>query len=210
MGPSCLADCSAAVVLDASVAINLNATGCAAQILRALPNKAAITDIALAELKEDRRTGRRDAEIIAELAKLQLMVIVPLSEAQERHFEALVIGRGVDTLDDGEAATIAYAVESGAVALIDERKANRICKERYPLVRMGCSVDLFAHAAVEAALGGSRLADGVFAALQEARTRVLPHHVEWVVKLIGQERALQCPSLPRTARMHNPVLTDTG
>jgi predicted nucleic acid-binding protein len=195
MGPSCLAESSAAIVLDASIAINLNATGCAAQILRALPNKAAITDIALAELKEDRRTGRRDAQLVAELVKAQLMVIVPLSEAQENHLEALVIGRGIDTLDDGEAATIAYAVESGAVALIDEKKATRICKERHPLVRLGCSIDLFSHPAVEAALGTTHLADAVFAALQNARMRVPPHHCDWVIKLIGEERAGKCPSL---------------
>lgn len=201
MGLSCLTDPFASVVLDASVAINLNATGLASEILRALSSKVAITDIALSELKEDRRTGRRDAEMISDLAEAGLIVIVPLSDVQERHFESLVIGRGVDTLDDGEAATIAYAVEAGAIALIDERKANRVGMERFPALRLGCSIDLFCHSAVEAALGSSRLANGVYAALQDARARVMPHHAEWTINLIGQDRALQCPSLPRSARI---------
>jgi predicted nucleic acid-binding protein len=210
MGLSCLIDSSAPIVLDASVAINLNATGMAHDILRALPNKAAITTVVLTELKEDRRTGRRDADMVLELAKAGLMVIVPLSDIQEKHFESLVIGRGVDTLDDGEAATIAYAVEAGAVALIDERKANRICRERYTALRLGCSIDLFSHNAVEAAIGAARLAKGVFSALQDARMRVLPHHVAWVVKLIGQERASQCPSLPKAAKIKDSLIADQG
>jgi predicted nucleic acid-binding protein len=201
MGLSCLTDSAAVIVIDASTAINVNATGCAAQILRALPNRIAITEVVMAELAEDRRSGRRDSELIAKLQQTGLIAVVPLSESQERHFESLVIGRGVDTLDDGEAATIAYAVETGATALIDERKANRICGERYPTIRVGCTIDLLAHASVKTSLGDSGLADAVFAALLQARMRVLPHHMDWVVRLIGEERARQCPSLPRAVRI---------
>lgn len=200
MGLSCLTDPTASIVLDASAAINLNASGFAAPILRALPNRAVITDIAVNELMEDHRTGRRDIELTAALTKLGLIAVVTLSEAQERHFESLVVGRGVDTLDDGEAATIAYAVETGAVPILDERKAVRICAVRYAQVRIGCTVDLFAHSAVESSLGTARVADAVFAALQQARMRVLPHHLDWVVTLIGEHRARECPSLPRTVR----------
>jgi hypothetical protein len=173
----------------------------AADILRALPNKAAVTTVVLSELKEDTRTGRHDAELILELAKAGLMVIVPLSEIQERHFESLVIGQGSETLDDGEAATLAYAIEAGAVALIDERKAIRISQERYPSLRLGCSIDLFCHNAVERAIGTQRLADGLFSALRDARTRVLPRHIEWVTNLIGEERVSQCPSLSKATRI---------
>jgi predicted nucleic acid-binding protein len=209
MGLSCLIDSTASIVLDASTAINLNATGCAGPILRALPNKAVITDITLNELSEDQRTGRCDAELIAALKKSGLIAVVPLSEPQERYFESLVVGGGLDTLDDGEAATIAYAAEAGAIAMIDERKANRICAARYPQVRIGCTIDLFAHSDVESSLGAISVADAVFAALQQARMRVLPHHLDWVVTLIGQDRAQQCPSLPRIVRVRGGVLAET-
>ncbi|TLG72593.1 hypothetical protein [Methylocystis sp. B8] len=208
MGLSCLTDSTAVIVMDASTAINMNATGCAARILRALPNRIAITEVVMAELADDRRSGRRDSELIVELQKAGLIAVVPLSESQERHFESLVIGCGVDTLDDGEAATISYAAETGATALIDERKANRICGERYPLIRIGCTVDLFVHANVRTSLGDSGLAEAVFAALQQARMRVLPHHLDWVVRLIGQERAQECPSLPRAVRTGNRLVAD--
>jgi predicted nucleic acid-binding protein len=209
MGLSCLTDHTVSIVLDASTAINLNATGCAARILRALPNRAVITDIAMNELTQDQRTGRRDGELITALMKSGLIAIVPLSEPQERHFESLVVGRGIDTLDDGEAATIAYAAEAEAVAMIDERKANRICAARYPQVRVGCTIDLLAQSAVEGALGAAGLADAVLGALQKARMRVMPQHLDWVVTLIGQDRAQVCLSLPRSVRVKGGLLAAT-
>jgi hypothetical protein len=86
MGLSCLTDSKATAVIDASTAINLNATGCAGEILRALPNRIVITDVVLGELKECRLSGRRDAELVAELVQTGLIAIVPLSEIQQRHF----------------------------------------------------------------------------------------------------------------------------
>jgi predicted nucleic acid-binding protein len=201
MGLSCLTDPTISIVLDASTAINLNATGVAEPILRALPTRVLITDIATNELIEDQRTRRRDDELISSLAEKELISIVSLSVTQERHFESLVVGTGTDTLDDGEAATISYAAETGSIAVIDERKASRICAVRFPQVRTASTIDLLAHEAVEHSLGSEGLADAVFSALQHARMRVLRHHVDWVVNLIGQNRARNCPSLPRTARI---------
>ncbi len=104
------------------------------------------------------------------------------------------------TLDDGEAATIAYAVEHGGIPIIDERKATRIYAEQFQGQALACTVDLFMHEAVTRAIEREKLAQGVINALQLARMRVLPHHVEWVVDLIGSEQALLCASLPRAAR----------
>jgi predicted nucleic acid-binding protein len=199
VGLSCLTDSTAVVVIDASTAINLNATGHAAAILRALPNRTVITEVVLNELEGGRRSGRQDAELTAALVEAGLAAVVSMTTTQEHHFEALVVGDAAETLDDGEAATIAYSVETGAVALIDDRKAIRICAARYPHVRVGCTVDIFAHDAVQAALGPS-LGDAVVAALQRARMRVLPRHLDWVVDLIGAERATLCPSLPAAVR----------
>jgi predicted nucleic acid-binding protein len=200
MGLSCLVDITIPVVLDASAAINLNASGFAEPILRALPNRTVVTEIVMNELTGDSRTGRRDAELIAALKKAGLVVIAQLSEMQLRHFETLVVGSATETLDDGEAATIAYAAESDAVAILDDRKAIRISATRYPQVSIGSTVDLFSHPSVIGTLGKASLADAVFAALQQARMRVLPRHIDWVVALIGQERARMCPSLPEAAR----------
>ena len=83
---------------------------------------------------------------------------------------------------------------------IDERKANRICAHRFADLVTGSTVDLLAQDDVQAALGRDRLASAVFNALYYGRMRVLPHHLDWAVNLIGPERAKQCESLPRSAR----------
>ena len=197
---SCLNDLTLPVIADTSVVINLNASGCTEAILDALPNRFLVVSEVRRELEEDRRTGRNDASALNALVASGRVEIVQLGDSGLQHFSGLVTGPATQTLDDGEAATIAYALEHGAVALIDERKANRICTERFAALLTGSTVDLLAQDNVQAALGHDRLVDAVFHALRYGRMRVLPHHVRWVVDLIGQERAAQCPSLPRTVR----------
>lgn len=200
MGPSCLIDPTAPVVIDASTAINLNATACGPRILRAIPNPFIITDVVQGELLEDRRNGRHDGQLVAELVASGLISVAKLDDLTESHFEDLVIGQGAATLDDGEAATIAYGVEKGAITLIDERKATRICGARYPQLVIGNSFDMLTHSGVLAALGESSTADAVFNALRFARMRVPPSVLEWVIEIIGPERAATCECLPRAFR----------
>ncbi|WP_316188699.1 hypothetical protein [Bradyrhizobium sp. SZCCHNS1054] len=180
--------------------INLNATACAPSILKAIPNPFIITDVVQGELIEDRRNGRNDGQLVAELIGSGFISVAKLDDLTESHFEDLVIGRGEATLDDGEAATIAYSVEKGAIALIDERKAVRLCNERYPRLTVGTSIDLFTHSAVLAVLDHGGTADAVFNALRLARMRVPASALKWVVELIGPERAAVCECLPRAVR----------
>lgn len=199
-----LSDSESVLVADASTAINLNATGCSEAILNALPNRVVVVDLVADELEDGRQKGRNDADKLGELVAAALIEIVTLGQEGLTYFESLVVGAARETLDDGEAATIAYAAESGTLALIDERKANRICARRFPKLRLGCTVDVFANVAVQRALGRQKLADAVFNALQSARMQVLPHHIEWVVGLIGIERASRCCSLPHSVRSRSP------
>ncbi len=204
MGPlPFLIDPAALLVADASAAINLNATGCAEAILRALPNRVAVVDVVPRELELGRRRGRQDPDLLNGLVAAGVLAIVKLDDAAARHFEGLVVGSAAMTLDDGEAATIAYAVEHGGIAIIDEKKANRICREKFPGLRVGSTVDIFAQPDVVRALGRDSLAQALVNALQRARMRVLPHHVDWVVGLIGPEQAALCVSLPRSVRQTN-------
>jgi predicted nucleic acid-binding protein len=196
-----LTDLSAPLVADTSVVINLIATGCAPAIVRALPGRLVVVDAVPAELDMGRRSGRHNADRLNELVDAKLVEIVSLGDVATQHFSALVIGSAATTLDDGEAATIAYAVEQAGTAFIDERKAIRICEDRYPELRVGCTVDILVHPDVQCHLGTEALAVGIFNALQSGRMRVLPHHLEQVVGLIGYERAASCHSLPRSIRL---------
>lgn len=195
-----LIDPAGILVADTSTIINVNATGCGQEIIRALPNKLVIVDVVRGELDEGRRLGRRDAEQLDELVGIGLVDIVKLDDAALMHFEKLVIGPAVATLDDGEAATIAYAFRQGAVAVLDERKATRICAELFPSLQTNCSVDILAHPDVERCLGKKGLAQAVFNALYQGRMRVFGQHVEWVVGLIGKDQAAVCSSLPNSVR----------
>ena len=193
-------DPSNSVVVDTSIAIDLNATGCAATILAALPFGLVITNVVGAELQEDRRSGRNDAVLVAALIEAKLVRTVSLGTRGDSVFASLVVGSAAETLDDGEASTIAYAVEHDVRPVIDERKALRICTQRFPGLRPLSTVDLLMDQAVVESLGREVLADAVFQALQTARMRVLPGWVDRVVRLIGVDRAAQCPSLPAHAR----------
>ena len=195
-----LTDATALLVADASAVINLNATGCAAEILKALPNPVAVTDVVPGELETGRWRGRRDSDMLQELVTAGLVSIVELNSVAAAHFERLVVGPAVSTLDDGEAATIAYAVANGGTPIIDERKAKRICAERFPSLHPACSTDLFAHENVMREIGKTMLTQALVNALQIARMRVLPHHRKWVLDLIGPEQAALCTSLPNSVR----------
>jgi predicted nucleic acid-binding protein len=207
MQPSltCLTDPNAQLVADASTVINLNATGRAREVIRALPNRLVVVDLVPGELAGGRQRPRQDAELLSELVVSGFVEIVRLDDRGEQCFEQLVVGPATLTLDDGDAATIAYAVSQRAIALIDERKANRICAQRFPYLRVGCTVDIFTHPDVQHALGKKSLASAVFNALYQGRMRVLPRHVEWVVELIGVDRAGMCASLPSSVRLSKRV-----
>jgi predicted nucleic acid-binding protein len=198
---TCLTERAAVIVADASAVINLNATGCAREIVTALPNRMMVVDVVTTELEQGRRRDRQDADLLKELVAVGLIEIVTLGKPAAPHFEELVIGPAARTLDDGEAATIAYAIEKDAIPLVDERKANRLCAERFPQLRVGCTVDIFTHPEILQSLGSEKLAGAVFKALYHGRMRVFPHHIEWVLALIGAERAALCRSLPASARV---------
>lgn len=188
------------LVADTSVVINLIATGFASTIIQALPQPLIVVDIVPSELETGRGRGRTDAEQFNELVNGGIVKVVSLGDLGMQHFEGLVIGPAAKTLDDGEAATIACAIEQSGVAYIDERKAWRICSERYETLRVGCTVDLLTHADVRARLSDGTVAEAIFNALQRGRMSVLPTHLSALVGLIGAERAALCQSLPRSIR----------
>ena len=197
---SCLDGRAGSVFADTSVVINLHATGRAEAILRALPNRIVVVEEVVRELAEGRRTGRTDADALVDWVADGLVETARLGAAGMRHFAALVGGRAAETLDDGEAATVAGALEREAVALIDDRKAIRICGDRFPNLPTACTVDVLAQRGVQAACGRDGLAEAIFGALYRGRMRVPEHYGPWVVEVIGRERAAMCRSLPKRFR----------
>jgi predicted nucleic acid-binding protein len=188
------------LVADASIIINLNATNSAKDIVGALPNRMVVTSVVLAELSAGASRGHEDARQLELLIGGGSMGLVELGGMAEEVYASLVDGATGSTLDDGEASTIAYALEIGGIAAIDDHKARRICSERFSGLRIAWSTDLLLHESVAATLGREAQANAIFNALQKARMRVPNEHVDKIVNLIGSERAISCRSLPTVFR----------
>jgi hypothetical protein len=192
----------ASLVIDTSIAISLAASCIGADVLQALARATYMVDVAIGELDDG---GQRGANVMAALKQWQqarLLTEISLGPDALEIFEDLVSGPAVDTLDDGEAATLAHASAIGAVAVIDEGKARRIAGERHPALMLASTIDLLLHPAADQALGREAIAQGVFLALKDARTRVPPEHLDTVRSLIGSDRAGLCHSLPAGVRRH--------
>lgn len=188
------------LVADASVWINLVASGRAVDILCALPKPTIIPSIALGELERGRDKGRSAYAGVTALIAAGHVTVIDLPEETEDVYLSLVAGRASQTLDDGEAATLALALHLGATALIDERKAICIAVARFPVLTIATTTDLFLSGQVRAVLDASQLADALFASLMEARMRVPDHLLEEVCGCLGPEKTQMCVSLPARVR----------
>jgi hypothetical protein len=196
--PSRLDEVDAVLVLDASVVINLLGTGNAVTLIQALGRKCVVERIAWGEITRDPLTGKAAAEPLKALKDVGLLHRQQMHRDATALFLDLALAQPPDGLGDGEAATLAHAVTSGASAVIDERKAIRISAAKFPKLRVLSALDLLSSRSVTDALDRAALADAVFSALFHARMRVPSEFRKWVVDLIGKERASQCPSLGRT------------
>jgi len=188
------------MVADASVWINLAATGVSHRILQSLPTPLAITDVALGELERGRPKGRRAADEVATLLQMGLTQVIPLTAEDEALFLSMVAGPASETLDDGEAATLACAARLGASAVIDERKATGLAARRLAALSVCCTCDLLLGPDVRAAFGSVEFADAVYAALTNARMRVPDGHAAAIIDLVG-DRAASCLSIPARFRI---------
>ena len=191
---------SVPVVTDASVIINLNATASATAIIGAFPNPFLVTASVRRELSMGESRGHRCGERLEVLISQGLLELAELGPGDDHVYRSLVEGGFAGTLDDGEAATIAYAVGHDGLALIDERKARRICAARFPDLLLASTVDVLLHPLVAERLGECGQNEAIFLALRDARMQVPRHRLQEVVERIGAGRAGDCPSLPRAVR----------
>lgn len=188
------------LVADASVVINLNATGRARDIIQAQPSSLVVTENAFEELASGAKKGHDDYAQLRALIDIGAVRVVTLGETGESIYAGLVEGSAVRTLDDGEAATIGYAYETGAIALIDERKARTICGCDFPDLSIASTIDLLTHELIATALTATGQAEAIVKALHNARMRIPPDQIELVVRLIGEENAAMCNRIPRKVR----------
>lgn len=196
------------LIADASVWINLVAGGHAIEVLRALHKPTIISNIALGELERGRNKGRSTHVAVLSLIAAGYATVLDLPEETEDIYLGLVAGRTSETLDDGEAATLAIALHLNATALIDERKAICIAATRFPNLTVATTTDLLLSPVVRAVLDADQLANTLFSALTEARMRVPDYLLNEVCTYLGPERTQLCQSLP--VRVRNLLPTNLG
>lgn len=197
---SCLTDQDKVIVLDASVIINLLATGYATEILQALKVPLFVTGNVVREIEQGAANGRQESKLLVELIGARFLQMKELSGPSLEHFFSLVSGNTSDSLGDGEAATLAFAYCNGFSAAIDEKKATRIAGERFGAMKLVTTVDILSNEPVRTLLGQQALASATFQALRVARMQVRPHQLDWVTQLIGADNLTACASLKRHAR----------
>ncbi|HBO3398858.1 hypothetical protein [Pseudomonas aeruginosa] len=202
---SCLNNQRNAIVLDASVIINLLATGHANTILQALAVPLYVTDYVVREIEQGAVNGRPEPALLAELISKQVLVVKELTGTALENFFGMVSGRTSSSLGDGEAATLAIADRNGFSAAIDEKKATRIAEERFKTLQLVTTVDILASPPVQDSLGREALSTAILQALKRARMQVREHQFDWIAQMIGRDHVGACPSLKRHARRYTPV-----
>lgn len=187
-------------VMDASVVINLLATGCFSKILARTPGRFVIVQHVKDEVKLDPLTRKSRDSILDSFIDSGSLQVVELGDDEFNTFVDLVGAPAPDDLDDGEAATIAYANHNFACPIIDENKGRRICRERFPALDVFDTVDLLRMVKYGDGLSEIEFIRGVECALTIGRMRVAEHHLEWLSSMVSREALLGAPGLKRAAR----------
>ena len=191
---SLIRDDDAHLILDTSVVINLHACGHGREILASLPRPAILTEEVLQELRTGGHKSPREREFAdALISDGRLNLESSIGEASDIYFELLSDPR---SLDDGEASTLALALAKGYVPVVDERKARRELTEFRSQPKPPNTLDLFTYRDALKTLGENGIAHAVYTALREANMRIRREQLEFVVALIGPDRAIECNSLP--------------
>jgi predicted nucleic acid-binding protein len=198
---SFLADDLTPLILDTSVLINLHACSYGEQILAAIPNAFAVSDIVVRELEHETSRTNGEHRFLANLIARQQVRQVALDDSGWQIFEKLTTAK--PSLGDGEAATIAIAATGHFRPVIDDAKGQRSAELHLSKNAAAWSLDLLVHPAVQERLGNDAYVEAVYLALRDGRMRIDGKQCDAVVELIGIQRASNCPSLPGFKSLQN-------
>jgi len=155
------------LVLDASVAINLLATGQPWSILTTLGFRAYVPEQVLSEVVRCPITRRAYSDDKHPFRISPNVEIVQLSSAEVEDFVAIAQHVG-----DGEAASIAVALARRLPLALDDRRARTIAKARDGAICLIWTTELLRHPRLKAAFSADE-ADAFFAdAIRHARMHV--------------------------------------
>jgi predicted nucleic acid-binding protein len=176
------------------VLINLIASDDITKILTGLASEILVTESVSRELKKHPKDGSDCSSLLKSLVEQNLLKPVKLSPLALELYLDLTLELG-----DGEASVIAYTVTQNQCAVvIDERKARRICQERFQLAPMFCTIDLFQEYLFRTRPNQQEFRQLLFNAVKIGRMRILTEeHETWVKEILGADLIQQCHSLKR-------------
>lgn len=206
----CLTDENVILALDASVIINLYASGAFEQIIQVLPNRVVVVENVVNELTKEFEGELHQQTLLLDLERKDVLFI---QELEERELDTYVkMLSEPNSLDDGEAATITLCRERNYLPVIDERKGALRYREEncQEFMDIPSSLDLFIHPAVMSLFGQKCISDMVYEALKKAKMRVRVDQLDLVLDLIGDERAAQCNSLPNFKELRKRLLSTSS
>lgn len=182
------------LILDTSVLINLHACSSGKQILAAVPNAKTVAKIVVYELENETSRNIGQHGFLQDLLSENIVTAVDLTDVELEMFASLT--SIPPSLDDGEAATIAIASSRAFLPIIDERKGRSRASSMMPGINAGWSLDLLLNAWVVSELGEATTAEAVYRALRHGRMRIPSEAADYVIELIGRDRARECTCLP--------------
>ena len=171
------------VVLDASALINLLGCGSPAVILDALAGRCAIEEKTLAEILQDPFTNGPAGPSIGRLLSKSTLTVQRMSPTAYADYLELVSSPLETALGHGESAALAHADDVRATVVLDDRKARRIGKSRFPKCDQWTSVKLFRVAADLCGLPRNEIGSLIHFARENARMHILDFDQPWVDEL---------------------------
>jgi len=172
------------LVLDASVIINLLGSGSPETILAATGVDCIVVEQTLAEITRHPIAGLCHKEILSALGHDGHIQLHRMSSEEYALYLSLIQGASSECLDDGESAAIAVAVSTKQAVILDDGKARRIRRERFPSVPVVSSLQLFVAAGVRSGWPLEQVRGVVASAITTAKMNVVKGE-EFLLRRLG-------------------------
>ena len=188
-------DGQAKIVTDTSILINLECCGIGKEIVQLIDNPFVVTEGVADEVGGKQGKFYESSRIFMEgLLSANLLEVVRLSDEEIEVSQRMT--RMENGLEEGEATTIAVAKSRGYIPIIDEKRGRAYALNELGNVIIGRSIDVLLHSKVRSTIAGSLIREAVYFALRDAKMNISPNQLNFVIELIGKDRARACVSLP--------------
>jgi predicted nucleic acid-binding protein len=185
------------LVIDASVLINLLATGIETKILSCLTTKIMIPNQVIKEIKRHPRDKSDAKNYLNKLFADNVIQKIELDEQAFQFYTEMLFEN--DSLGDGELACIAYAATKKINYIVfDDKLGRKTCQQKFPFLKILSSVDLLKQYHQKCEPDFSIFQKILFDAVKIGRMNMTSKQDdEWVREILGESKVKLCPSLKR-------------